>query len=190
MVKILQRESQLLRKTAETVDLSTIDKPEFKKMLSDMHDAMQSQDDAVAVAAPQIGILKRVFAISGRVFDNFEKKENPHPDLIFINPEIIKSSKDKKIMTEGCLSVRYLYGKIRRASRVTLRAYDEKGEKMERGASGLLAQIFQHETDHLNGVLFTDNAKDLQDIPPEKQVQHKENKHTEHKCSGHKHTHE
>ena len=186
MVKILQRESQLLRKTAEPVDLSTISTPEFKKMLADMHEAILSQDDAVAVAAPQIGILKRVFAISGRVFDNFEKKENPHPDLIFINPEIIKSSKDKKIMTEGCLSVRYLYGKIRRASRVTLRAYDEKGQKIERGASGLLAQIFQHETDHLKGVLFTDRAKDLQDIPPEHikhhhKIEHKDGHKQEHK---------
>ena len=168
MVKILQKESPVLRKTAETVDLSYIGTPEFKKLMSDMHDAMQSQDDAVAVAAPQIGVLKRVFAISGRIFDNFEQKENPHPDLFFVNPEIIKLSKDKKTMTEGCLSVRYLYGKIKRASRATIRAYNEKGEKIERGASGLLAQIFQHEVDHLNGVLFTDSAKDLQDIPPDK----------------------
>lgn len=173
MVKILQKESALLRKTAEPVDLSTINTPAFKKILSDMHEAMLSQDDAVAVAAPQIGVPKRLFAISGRIFDNFEKKENPHPDLFFINPEIIKISKDKKIMTEGCLSVRYLYGKIRRASRATIRAYNEKGQKIEKDSAGLLAQIFQHETDHLNGVLFTDNAKDLQDIPPEKQNLHK-----------------
>ena len=169
MVKILQKDSPLLRKHAELVDLATVNTPEFKKILADMHTAMESQDDAVAVAAPQIGVPKRVFAISGKIFDNFEKKETPHKDLIFINPEIIKLSKDKKIMTEGCLSVRYLYGKIRRASRATIRAYDENGEKFERGASGLLAQVFQHETDHLNGILFIDNAKDLQDIPPDKQ---------------------
>jgi peptide deformylase len=175
MVKILQKDSPLLRKTAEMVDLKTIDTPEFKKILADMHTAMQSQDDAVAVAAPQIGVLKRMFAISGRIFDNFEKKENPHPDMIFINPEITKLSKDKKIMTEGCLSVRYLYGKIRRASRVTIVAHDEKGQRIERSASGLLAQIFQHETDHLNGILFIDRAKDLRDIPPEKQNSSKKN---------------
>ena len=179
-----------MRKTAETVDLAFIGTPEFKKITSDMHDAIMSQDDAVAVAAPQIGVLKRIFAISGRVFDNFEIKENPHPDLIFVNPEIIKLSKDKKIMTEGCLSVRYLYGKIRRASRATIRAYDEHGEKIERGASGLVAQIFQHEVDHLNGVLFIDTAKDLQDIPPEKLHIHKKvEPKTGHKPE-HKHTHE
>jgi peptide deformylase len=188
MVKILQRDSPLLRKTAESVDLSTINTPEFKKMLKDMHEAIQSQDDAVAVAAPQIGIPKRVFAISGKIFDNFEVKENPHPDLIFINPEIIKISKDKKVMTEGCLSVRYLYGKIRRASRATIRAYDENGRKIERGASGLLAQIFQHETDHLNGVLFTDKAKDLQNIPPERQGLYK--KTASKTKTKHKHVHE
>ena len=169
MVKILQKESPLLRKTAEPVDLATINTPEFKKILADMHIAMQSQDDAVAVAAPQIGVLKRIFAVSGKIFDNFEQKTTPHPDLFFINPKIIKLSKDKKVMTEGCLSVRYLYGKIRRASRATIEAYNENGDKIERGASGLLAQIFQHETDHLNGVLFIDSAKDLQDIPPQKQ---------------------
>jgi len=173
MVKILQKESQLLRKIAEPVDLTTINTAAFKKILEDMHTAMLSQDDAVAVAAPQIGISMRMFAISGRIYDNFEKKEYPHPDLFFINPEITKLSKDKKIMTEGCLSVRYLYGKIRRASRQPLVAHDEKGQKVERGSSGLLAQIFQHEVDHLNGVLFTDTAKDLQDIPPEKQRKNK-----------------
>lgn len=169
MVKILQKDNPLLRKVAEPVDLTTINTPEFKKILADMHAAMLSQDDAVAVAAPQIGVPKRIFAISGKIFDNFEKKDVAHPDMYFINPEITKLSRDKKVMTEGCLSVRYLYGKIRRASRATIQAYNEKGEKIERGASGLLAQIFQHENDHLNGILFIDNAKDLQDIPPEKQ---------------------
>ena len=62
---------------------------------------------------------------------------------------------------EGCLSVRWLYGKVVRSSRVTLHAYSEKGEKIERGASGLLAQIFQHEVDHLNGILFIDKAKEV-----------------------------
>ena len=167
MVKILQKESSELRKTAEPVDLSTINTPEFKKTLADMHEAMLSQDDAVAVAAPQIGIPKRLFAISGRVFDNFEKKENPHPDLIFINPEIIKISRKKVVVPEGCLSVRWLYGKTLRSEKARVQAYNEKGKLFEYGGSGLIAQIFQHETDHLKGILFIDHATDIQDMPPE-----------------------
>ncbi len=176
MVKILQKEDPTLRKKSELVTLHELKAPEFKKILADMHVAMNSQDDAVAVAAPQIGILKRIFMVSGRIFDNFEEKETPHKDLVFVNPEIVKLSKDHKLMTEGCLSVRYLYGKIRRASRATIRALDEHGNQIERGASGLLAQIFQHEIDHLNGILFIDTAKDLEDIPPEKQAKTKKKK--------------
>jgi peptide deformylase len=168
MVKILQKEDPTLRKISEAVTLPEIKDPKFKEILKAMHEAMYSQDDAVAVAAPQIGILKRIFMVSGRIFDNFEEKEKPHRDLVFINPEIIKLSKDHKLMTEGCLSVRYLYGKIRRASRATIKALDENGNPIERGASGLLAQIFQHEIDHLNGILFIDTAKDIEDLPPEK----------------------
>ena len=63
--------------------------------------------------------------------------------------------------------MRWLYGQVKRSEKVTLRAYDETGKLLERGASGLLAQIFQHETDHLNGILFTDKASDLQEVKPE-----------------------
>jgi peptide deformylase len=168
MVKILQKDSPVLRQIAETVEVSAITSAEIKHIIADMKVAMHREDDAVAIAAPQIGISKRIFVVSGKVFDRLEEKTPAHPDLVCINPELTKVSKDKKQMTEGCLSVRYLYGKIRRASRVTIRAYDEHGKITERGASGLLAQVFQHEIDHLNGILFSDTAKDLKDMPPEK----------------------
>jgi len=67
-------------------------------------------------------------------------------------------------MNEGCLSVRPLYGKVRRATRATVEAYNEKGKKFKMEGTGLLAHIFQHETDHLEGILFTDKAKDLREI--------------------------
>jgi peptide deformylase len=87
---------------------------------------------------------------------------------VFINPQITKFSKEKKWMEgEGCLSVRWVYGKVERATKVTLRAYDEYGNVFERGASGLLAHIFQHEVDHLDGILFIDKAKDLEEADPE-----------------------
>lgn len=139
-----------------------------------MKTALLSQDDGVAIAAPQIGVSYRIFVISGRAFDiekgdYEENKENPiAPDIVCINPTITRLSRDKEYMDEGCLSVRYLYGKVKRSTKATLEAYDENGKKFTRGGSGLLAQIFQHETDHLDGVLFIDKAKDIVDLPPKK----------------------
>ena len=74
-------------------------------------------------------------------------------------------------MEEGCLSVRDYYGKIKRSTKATVRAYDENGNPFERGGSRLLAQIFQHEIDHLNGTLFTDSAKDVQKITKDKKIE-------------------
>ncbi len=69
-------------------------------------------------------------------------------------------------MPEGCLSVRWLYGKTLRSKKASIEAYNEKGKKIRRGASQLLAQIFQHETDHLKGVLFIDHAEDIREELP------------------------
>ena len=74
----------------------------------------------------------------------------------------------KDWLVEGCLSVRWLYGSTHRSRKATITAYDEKGKKFQRGAAGLLAQIFQHETDHLKGVLFIDHAKDIKEELPQK----------------------
>ena len=89
-------------------------------------------------------------------------------DSVYINPEIKKLSKNKERLDEGCLSVRYLYGKVERSEKASIEAYDESGKKFKMGASGLLAQIFQHEVDHLNGILFTDKADDIVEVLPDK----------------------
>jgi peptide deformylase len=89
--------------------------------------------------------------------------------LVYINPKIIKRSKDKKNMEEGCLSCRWWYGKAKRSTRVTVEAYDKNGKQFTIEGRGLVAQIFQHEIDHLDGVLFVDHAKDLKEIQPEQE---------------------
>ena len=71
------------------------------------------------------------------------------------------------VVEEGCLSVRFLYGQVSRSKKALLEAYDESGKKFERGGAGLLSQIFQHEVDHLNGILFIDKAKYVEEILPE-----------------------
>lgn len=181
MIKIVQNGDPVLRKVAPEVPLTEISKPKIQKILKDMAVALHSQDDGVAIAAPQIGISYRVFLVSGRIFeDDFirgkgsetSKKgliKKANPDLVFINPVFKKISKDRKLMAEGCLSVRPLYGKVRRATKATMEAYDENGKKFTKSGTGLLAHIFQHETDHLDGVLFIDKARDIHESTPEEE---------------------
>ena len=176
MVKIVQKDDPVLRDIAREVKLEEIKTPKIKKILKDMQTALHRESDGVALAAPQIGIPMRIFIISGKIFHpDFAKSENPDEpvggwpkDLVFINPKITKTSKEKKKVPEGCLSVRWLYGKTRRYKNATVEAYNENGEKFTRGGGGLLAQIFQHEIDHLDGVLFIDHATDIEEIIPEK----------------------
>lgn len=188
MIKIIQKENPLLRKKAKPVPVSKIKTAELKKIIQTMKDAVHSEADAVAIAAPQIGILLRLFVVSGAIINRRAEKitkseENPpsanwrrrgdevSSDLVFINPEIIRQSKKERETEEGCLSVRWWYGKVKRAEKMTIRALDENGKTFTRGASELLAQIFQHEIDHLNGILFTDKARELHEmLPPQSSV--------------------
>ena len=184
MKKILQQKEKVLREIAREVPVSDIKTKKIQAILKEMSSALLSQDDGVAIAAPQIGYSLRIFVVSGKIFsDDFvesreerllnennviksaEKKEKIK-DLVFINPKISKLSRDKEWVPEGCLSVRWLYGNTFRSKKATVTAYDENGKKFVRGASGLLAQIFQHETDHLVGTLFIDHAKDIKEELP------------------------
>ena len=159
--KIIQNGDPVLRNIAKEIPIKDIGTPQIKKLLKDMSEALDTQKDGVAIAAPQIGIPLRVFIVSGKLFDISGDVDLSHPDLVFINPEITKISKNTSDEEEGCLSVVGKYGTVSRASKATVRAFNENGEVFERGGSGLLAKIFQHEMDHLNGVLFIDKAKDI-----------------------------
>lgn len=171
MKEIIQKDNDthnVLRQTAESIPDNLFGSEELAHIVADMKAALASQDDGVAIAAPQIGISRRIFVVSGKVFIMNEEDEPERPDdMVCINPDIVSLSKEKEELEEGCLSVRYKYGKVLRSKKAKIRAYDQDGRMFERGASGLLAQIFQHETDHLNGVLFIDKAEHLFDISPE-----------------------
>lgn len=159
---IVSEGNPVLRQKAEDVPLSEIKSEKVRRVIEDMKAALASQSDGVGLAAPQIAVPLRIFLVSKRIFGDDVTK-----DAVFINPTITKFSKEKKWMEgEGCLSVRWVYGKVQRSTKVTIRAYDEEGQIFERGAGGLLAHIFQHEVDHLDGILFIDKAKDLQEADP------------------------
>jgi len=182
MPTIFQKENPVLRAQAHEVPVKEITSLKIKKVIAGMKRALATQPDGVAIAAPQIGVSLRIFLVSGKIFEEtWQRGEGlpkgaavASPDLVFINPVITKVSKTKKWMHEGCLSVRPLWGEVYRSTKATIVAYNERGEKGTRGASGLLAHIFQHETDHLNGILFTDNARNVapgqvpETIPPAK----------------------
>lgn len=165
MLKIVQKGDPVLRQIAKPVDLKDIGSTELKNILTDMSKAMAKETDGVAIAAPQIGISLRIFLVSGKIYKKNDADPTP-ADKVFINPKFTKVSRKKVIRDEGCLSVRPWYGKTKRAEKATIEAYDENGKKFTASGSGLMAQIFQHETDHLNGILFDDHATDLKEMSP------------------------
>lgn len=183
--EIVQKENKILRKVAKAVPIEDINSRKIDTIIRRMVKAVESQEDGVAIAAPQIGENLRIFVVSKKLFEimdedkmkskktkrenleQFAKEKPEYKNLVFINPEILKTSKEKVVFEEGCLSVRWLYGKVKRSKKTLIKAYDENGKIFTMGGSGLLSQAFQHETDHLDGVLFTDKAKDLKEIAPE-----------------------
>jgi peptide deformylase len=193
MIIIVQKDAPVLRQHAESVSLADIETPALKKVVADMKTMLDREEDGVAIAAPQIGVSLRVFVVSSKAFsyhrnidvknknkgtDSLVEERQPE-DLVFINPEIVKLSRKKILLHEGCLSVRWLYGRVLRADKATVRAYDETGKLFTRGGSGILAQIFQHEIDHLNGVLFVDTAHDLETITKEEQERQRQERENE-----------
>jgi peptide deformylase len=128
-----------------------------------MQKALSQEHDGVAIAAPQVGESVRVFVVSPNAYEETAKWK----PLVFINPVITKLSKKHKDMQEGCLSVRWIYGTTSRAVSATVEAYDELGNKFSFGASGLIAHIFQHEIDHLDGILFIDHGYNLEEFTEE-----------------------
>jgi peptide deformylase len=111
---------------------------------------VMKQNNGVGLAAIQLGEPMRIIVCE--IDDKF---------YTFINPEIIKFSSNTSIAEEGCLSLPNIYGEVERPEKITLKAINFDGKKIKIKAYGLLARVIQHETDHLDGILFTDKAKNI-----------------------------
>lgn len=168
IVQIGQKAGAVLTHVSDPVPLKDISTNKIKNILKEMSRVLALEEDGVALAAPQIGAPIRIFIVKGSVLAKPHEDPLTIPDAIFINPVITKRSRETEWMDEGCLSVKNYYGKTRRSLKATVRAYNEHGKLVVRGAAGLLAQIFQHETDHLNGILFIDHATDVVEVKPKK----------------------
>lgn len=161
---IPQEKNPALREKARHIPIAEIKSKHIQGLIADMRKLLAKEKNGVAIAACQVGEPLALFIVSGAALterdeDHKEdKKLPPLPDQVYINPTLLKMSRGKKDKHEGCLSIRGYWGMVPRAEKATVRAYDEHGTPFTRGASGFLAHIFQHEMDHLEGILYTDKA--------------------------------
>lgn len=139
--KILKYPNPILRKKSEEVKEIT---EETKNLAFDMVETMK-KNNGIGLAAPQVSESKRMFVI-----------QTTEGAKIFINPQILKRTKETSIMEEGCLCFPGLFLKIKRARGVEIETLNEKGEKISFKTEGLPARVLQHEIDHLDGILFID----------------------------------
>lgn len=142
---------EILRKKSRVVE--TVDE-RIVELLNDMYDTLKASDDGIGLAAPQIGVLKRLVVIDLTEEDGEVYK--------LVNPVIIRS-KGEQVCREGCLSVPGVLGDVVRPKEVVVEALNEKGKKIKIKAKDLLAIVLCHEIDHLDGILFTDKATELFD---------------------------
>lgn len=120
-----------------------------KQLLEDMLETMYN-NNGVGLAAPQIGINQQLFVLD--IGDGPRK---------IINPEIIELSEECNDSDEGCLSVPGIYKKVKRSNKIKVKYLNENGETIEEEMEGFLAKVFQHENDHLNGILFVERISPL-----------------------------
>jgi peptide deformylase len=164
---IVQIGAPVLRQIARPVSKKDIGGSEIKKLVAKMLKALNREKHGVAIAAPQVGESLRLFVIAGRAFasdaDDEEEELQKYEDKVFINPELLRVSRKKKELSEGCLSVRGKYGAVERHEKASIKAIGLDGKPFLYHGSGLIAHIFQHEIDHLNGILYIDKATKLHD---------------------------
>ena len=136
----------ILRQKSKFVEHLT---KEVRDLIIQMKKIMEN-DNGVGLAAPQINASQRI------IICNVDNKF-----YSFINPEIVKSSKETSSIEEGCLSLPNIYGEVERPEKIILKAIDSDGKKIKLKVFGLLARVIQHEIDHLDGILFIDKAKNI-----------------------------
>ncbi len=151
---ILSFGDDVLRQEAQPVDEFNDD---LRTLVDDMIETMRAAP-GVGLAAPQIGVSKRVIVVE---FGSEEDESIPETLYVLVNPEIVQESKENVAGIEGCLSVVGYAGEVERARVVTVRGHNQFGKKVKIRAQGWLARIFQHEIDHINGILYTDRADQI-----------------------------
>jgi len=155
--KIMTVPEPVLRKKARKV---TEFNPEIHQLIENMVETMR-QAPGVGLAAPQVNVPLRVIVVE---YGDEENEEIPSRLFAVVNPEITRASQEMATGVEGCLSIPGFVGEVERMESITVKGQNRFGQPMRIKANGWLARIFQHEIDHLDGILFTDRATEIHKI--------------------------
>ncbi|MCR4278709.1 MAG: peptide deformylase [bacterium] len=146
---VIKHPAKSLREPSKEVDPAIIETPEFQEFC-DIMVATMYEKDGVGLAAPQVGENVCVIVVNG--------EEAPE---VYINPKISNASEEMQSGEEGCLSVPNVWGIVNRHKTITVTAFTRDNQKVERNVTGIESIIFQHEIDHINGILFIDKATEI-----------------------------
>jgi len=161
ILKVARMGHPVLRAKARPLDRSEIRSASIQRLIDDMMDTM-AEYHGVGLAAPQVHESFRLFVAAIDERDNDEEAERE--PVAVINPEIVVVGSDVVEDWEGCLSIPDIRGRVPRARQIKLRAFDRKGERIELQAQDFPARVIQHETDHLDGVLFFDRMRTFESL--------------------------
>lgn len=161
--EILTEGHPTLRKVAKKVDPAEIGDPIFQQLLDDMFETMYHAP-GIGLAAPQIGVSKRLFVMD--LQDDEHPSGGPH---VVINPKFTVTEGEIEAI-EGCLSVPGMIGEMTRFVHVVCTGLDRRGKKITLDGEGLFARCLQHEMDHLDGILYIDKAKNIRPAVTEEEV--------------------
>lgn len=169
-----KQDAKFLRHKTADFDFKKYGRKEIAELIKQMRERMAAAN-GIGLSANQIGLDLRVFVVKIPADISVNPRSNPRESAstskfyAIFNPEIVKFSKEKTVLEEGCLSVPGVYGLVERPKKITLVGQDKNAKKIKIKAWGLLARVFQHETDHLNGILFIDKTKKLYKLSTDKQ---------------------
>jgi peptide deformylase len=164
LLKIVALPDPVLRRKAKPI--TTFD-ANLQALIDDMIETMRDAP-GVGLAAPQVGVSQRLIVVE--YLENDEDEESPKKLFVVVNPEIKEMSTETEPGLEGCLSIPGLHGEVERSLAVTIKGRTRHGQPVKIKAKGWLARIFQHEIDHLEGIVFTDRATKVWKPAPEEPV--------------------
>jgi peptide deformylase len=165
ILKVARMGHPVLRARARAIDVGEIKSPPIQQLIDDMFETM-TEYQGVGLAAPQVHESIRIFVagFAPGADDDEEDADERVPLMAVINPEIVMVGGEMVEDWEGCLSIPDIRGKVPRAKQVIVRAFDRRGKRVELRVSGFTARVIQHETDHLDGVLFFDRMKSFETL--------------------------